>query len=324
MSFLDTNNPTKALARAKAYLKGTVKRDEYYNILTLLPIVDPLWEDMAKFCPHLTLSQAVSAFNKDNGYVACPPLKVKGAFQIINYTKPRKEGIYTWFNGRKIRTGTRQKPGRLDYAFSGRATHRKDITFWPHSTDKLKTIYLSNYQQTNEAISYAEKKWSDSLITDTWKSVVEIYLQDPSDLINNAYHNNQQKTKMILRIALDRELNDISNDYSLPESMLFDKEISTMTTNPMVWQEIKGGRGSYTEFNCAYCGAGLSLNGCSGCGHTFLDNGWRCGWYTPLSKKMVKYIESNGLVFKKNPSKAWAEETNQFNKYWETNTRKAA
>jgi len=118
-----------------------------------------------------------------------------------------------------------------------------------------------------------------------------------------------------LYVTLNRDLNEIINDHSRPESELFDDAIAEMTIDEKIWHELKGGRGTFTEFNCAYCGSGLGFSGCSGCGHKFDDDQFRCGWSTPLSKKMVELLQQKGLVFKKDPQIAWATERDRFNEY---------
>lgn len=269
----------------------TLSKENYRKILERLPIKNPTSEDMAAVCPHLTMEQAVTAFGKDSGYVACPPLRVKGAFQMVSYHKE--------YEGR---------PPRLDWSFTGR-TIQSYADLQPHGD------IFGEYQYMVEAINFAEENWGDELVVDIWDSVLELYVQDPSDLISIGYKQNQPRTKAILYITLNRELNEIINDHSRPESQLFDDAIVEMTIDNMVWHELKGGRGGYTDFNCAYCGTGLGLTGCSGCGHRFEDDHMRCGWSTPLSKKMVEFLQQNGHVFKKDPKIAWDTETERYEKY---------
>lgn len=273
-------------------MKKTLSKKEYRKILERLPINNPKPEDMAAVCPHLTMEQAVIAFGKDSGYVACPPLRVKCAFQIVSYHKE--------YDGH---------PPRLDWSYACR-------TLQSYADLQPRGDIFGEYQYMADAIKFAEENWGDELILDTWDSVLEIYVQDPSDLIGKGYRKNQPKTKEILYITLNRDLNEIINDHSKPESQLFDDAIAEMTIDAMIWHELKGGRGGYTEFNCAYCGSGLGLAGCGGCGHKFEDDGMRCGWNTPLSKKMVEFLQQNGHVFKKDPNIAWDIEIERHNKYF--------
>lgn len=257
---------------------------EYRDILNRLPIINPKSEDMAAICPHLTLEQVATVFEKDANYVACPPLRIKGAFQIVSYYKESES-----------------HPARLDLAFAGR-------TLQSYADGKSRGDIFCEYKYMVEAVNYATENWGDELILDTWESVIEIYVQDPSDLISIGYHKDQPRTKAVLFVCLNRDLNDIVNDHSRQQSELFDNAIAEMTLDQMVWHELKGGRGGYTEFNCAYCGSGLGLSSCNGCGHRFEDDNMRCGWNTPLSKKMVTFLKQSGHMFKKDPQIAWNRE----------------
>ncbi len=254
-------------------------RKEYKDILEKLPIENPTPEDMVMVCPHLTMEQAIDAFNNDSGYIACPSLRIHNAFQIVSFTEASKN-----------------YPARLSLSYAGR------------------TQQSPNYKHTTEAIAYAEKNWGEDLITDTWNDVVEIYIQDPSELDKRGYPT----TKTYMFIALNREYNDIINDHSRPASELFDDAIVEMTVDPLIWHELKGNRGGYTDFNCAYCGSGMGLVGCSGCGHSYRDNYFRCEGRTPLSRKMVEFLRTNGHVFKKEPQIAWDREKEE----WENHQKR--
>ena len=198
-------------------MKETLNKKEYRKILERLPIENPKPEDMAAVCPHLTMEQAITAFGKGSGYVACPPLRVKGAFQIVSYHK---------YEGH---------PPRLDWSFTCR-------TVQSYADLQSHGDLFSEYEYMVEAIKFAEDNWGDELVLDTWDSVLELRIQDPSELISIGYKNNQPKTKAILYVALNRDLNEIINDHSRPESQLFDDAIVEMTIDDMVWHELKGGR----------------------------------------------------------------------------------
>jgi hypothetical protein len=308
LSFRGICNPRKALALAKAVLAAEPRRDEYRRNLGRLPIVNPTWKDMALVCPHLTESQAIAAFNNGSGYVACPPLRIRNAFQIVSYRKETRESVQVWFGGRRISVGTEVRPARLDWAYASR-TPASYADGKPHGD------VFSAYKHMYEAIRYGEQNWGSLLILDSWKSVVEIIVQDPSQLVTQGYRRDTPITVAVLGVALNRDLNDIINDHSHPESQLFDDSVAELTLDRAVWNEIKGGRGGYTEFNCAYCGAGLGLSGCSGCGHKFHDDGFRSGWHTPLSKKMVAHLEQHGHSFQKHPLAEWKKEEDRFDGY---------
>jgi len=167
-----------------------------------------------------------------------------------------------------------------------------------------------------KAMKFAENNWGDELIMDDWVSIIEFYIQDPTDLVNDRYHCDYPRTKAVIRVTLNRDLNVISNDHSKPMSELLDEAISQMTLDHFVWQELKGGRGSFTMYNCANCGAGLLLTSCPGCGHQFKDDQLRSGWHTPLSRKMVAFLQQNNHEFKINPEIALEREQASWEKTW--------
>ncbi len=282
-----------------------MNRAEYRSLLGQLPIKNPTAEDMARLCPHLTQEQAVEAFTTGSGYVACPPLRIRGAFQIISYRKEwvEKVKISRVKDGEEDAsvTGNKNHPPRLQYAYASR-TVRSYADGKPHGD------LLTEYQYMKEAMAFAEANWGDELILDDWESVVSFYVQDPTDLVNDRYHRDYPRTKAVLYVTLSRDLNKIINDHSKPESVLFDEAIAQMTLDDHVWNELKGGRGGFTEFNCAHCGAGLLLSSCTGCGHRFRDDHFRSGWHTPLSPKMVAFLRESGHEFAIDPEVAWEKE----------------
>jgi hypothetical protein len=277
---------------------------EYRSILGRLPIKSPTPEDMALVCPHLTKKEAVKAFTTGSGYVACPPLRIRHGFQVLHYQREWVEMIKVWgeVGGEKQTvTGTKNHPPMLTLTFASR-TRKSYADGKSHGDIFSKSVHM------NKAMGFAEDNWGQELILDDWDSVVQYYIQDPTDLVNDYYHHDYPRTKAILGVTLTRDLNEIINDHSGPMSELFDEAISQMTLNPLIWMELKGGRSGFTEYNCAHCGAGLSLDHCTGCGHRFQDDNFRHGGYTPLSRKMVEFLRQNGHNFKVDPERAWAKE----------------
>lgn len=280
-------------------------REEYRAILSRLPIKSPTPQDMALLCPHLTEKEAVKAFMIGSGYVACPPLRVKHGFEIVSYHKEYVEEIKVWgvVDGKKTQvvTGTKNHPTRLDYSFAGR-------TFKSYADGQKHDDLFNRYTAMDKAMKFAEDNWGNELILDDWVDVMSIYIQDPTDLVNDKYHKNQPRTKAVLYVAYNRDWNELINDHSKPESELMDDAISQMTLDFVVYHELKGGRVGFTEFNCAHCGHGLSLTKCGGCGYRFDDNHCRRGWNTPLSHKMVAFLRANGHEFKVDLEIAWENE----------------
>ena len=262
---------------------NSMKRQEYDDVLSRLPIENPTSEDMAIVCPHLTEKQAVAAFNNDKGYVACPSLRIRGGFQVVSFHKESDE----------------QSPilmlssvGRTSQFYEGDQSH--DVFY--------------KYKYMDEAMKFAENNWGDELILDTWEAVLQIYIQDPSKLVDVGFIENQPKQIAVLFVALNRSLKDIRKDHSYPESKLLDEAILEMTLDIKIGNEIKGERRGDIENNCAYCGYGLGLNLCRCCGHKFRDDKIRTGWGTPLSPKMVKFLQQNGHRFGQDPNIALNKE----------------
>jgi len=160
-------------------------------------------------------------------------------------------------------------------------------------------------------MQFAEANWPQDLVLDDWKSYLMVYIQDPTDLNQSRY----PRTKAVAYCALKRELNDITNDHSAPQSELWNQAIAQVTFSRIEGDELKGHRGGYTEFNCAYCGSGLGLNGCPNCGHTFRDDASRCGWSTPLPPIIVAKLIQSGHVFGMDPNVAQQNERNNWQRY---------
>lgn len=204
--------------------------------------------------------------------------------------------------------GTKNHPARLEWSYASR-------TLESYADGKPHGDVFFPYKHMDKAMKFAEDNWGDDLILDDWNCVVEFYVQDPTDLVNDRHHKDYPRTKAVLSVMLNRDMNEIINDHSKPESELFDEVISQMSLDFAVWHELKGGRGGYTYFNCAHCAAGLSTSSCTGCGYRFRDDHFRSGWNTPLSRKMVAFLRENGHEFKVDPEIAWMKEREN----WERN-----
>lgn len=264
-------------------------RQEYRSLLGRLPIKSPTAEDMAMMCPHLSPTEAVEALTTGSGHVACPPLRVDSAFQIIAY---HSEWIERSLD-KGVLVGTKNHPPTLRWAYAGRLGG------------------TATYKHADSAIEFAKGNWSKDLTAVTWQDSVEIYVQDPADLVNDRYHRDYPRTKAVLYMVLGREWGQLQHG-SKPQSVLIDEALVEMTLDQHVWHELQGGQSSYTEFNCAHCGSGLGLSGCPGCGHRFRDDQFRTGWNTPLSHKMVAFLRENGHQFAIDPQVAWDNERKWF------------
>ena len=265
-----------------------MERDKYIEILDKLPIKNPTSEDMAMVCPHLRKEQAIAAFNNGSGCVACPPLRIRGGFQIIHFYE-ESEGCSS-----VLELGS---AGRTRQSYKDGSSH---------------SDMFCEYNHVGKAIKFAEDNWSDELILVSWESTIEIVIQDPSKLVQSGFQKNQPETVMSLYVALNRSPNEIRNDHSRPEIELIDDAIVEMTFDTKIWHELEGGLNSYFHSNCAYCGDGLGLSVCEGCGHKFKDNGYRSGPASPLSEKMVEFIQQNGHVFEQDPNIVLDRERNNY------------
>lgn len=269
-------------------------RSEYRSLLGRLPIKSPTPADMAMLCPHLTTDEAVEAFTTNDGYVAVPPTRIRYGFLVIHYIKE-------WVEEGWGVTGTKNHPAMLVWAFAAR-TQRSYTDGKSHGDVFTESKYMER------AMRFAEGNWGDELILDDWACFTHFYVQDPTDLVVDAYHFGDPRTKAVLGVAFARDLNNIVNDLTKPQSELFDEAIARMALDPIEYAELKGGRGVYTVYNCAHCGAGLSLSICNGCGHSYHDNKIRSGWNTPLTRKMVEYLRESGHTFGIDPQIEWEKE----------------
>lgn len=278
---------------------------EYRSLLGRLPIKSPTPQDMAILCPHLTAEEAVEAFTTGFGYVACPPLRIRHSFQVLSYQgewveETKAERI---MDGQEIQvvTGTKNHPALLSWSYARR-------TRASYSDGKSHGNVFFPHKHMDKAMKFAEDNWGDELILDDWVSAVELYVQDPTDLVNDRYHGGDPRTKAILYVTLNRNLGEIFNDHSRPRSEVFDDAIAQMTLDRVIGYELQNGHGRFPLFNCAHCGAGLMLSSCTGCGHRFYDNHFRCGWDTPLSRKMAAFLREKGHEFEVDPEIAWTKE----------------
>jgi len=238
---------------------------------------------MAALCPHLTREQAIAAFTDgEKGYMACPPLRVRGAFQIVTFVHA--------FVDTQNESGPKEYSPRLNYCYAGR-TSRSYADGQSHGDA------CTGYKYMAEAIAYAERVWDDELIIDAWTDVREFVIQDPTDLTPSGY----PITKAQLYVCFDRKLGDLLNDLAQPQSVLIDVAVTEMTLDTHIQYELNGYRGGDTEFNCAHCSGGLGLSGCYGCGRQYTDNKTRASTDIPLTRKMVDFLRANGHTFGQDP-----------------------
>jgi hypothetical protein len=258
-------------------------------------ILNPTPEDIVAITPHLTEEQRELAIkpkkNSLTAYFAIPPTRVKYGYLVASYSLVDGETS-------------------LDIGFPKRT--RKSYAKGQNYRD---SYYYVPFE--NEAMAFAEAQWGDALILDTWESVGQVYLQDPSDLTDNGY----PKTKAVIYYATDREYNDFMQGKNAPWSDMWNNSIVELTLDEVEGMEFRGGRGGYVEYNCAYCSFGLALNKCNNCGYQFVDNYIRSGWDVPIAEKMVTLLQKHGYQFKLEPAIARNRERQAWERWKKTPAR---
>ncbi len=260
----------------------------YREVLNRLPILDPSREVVETLFPYLDASILERVLGnilnsgKERITIAAPPIRVRGNVHMIEY------GMVT-----ESESGLPRK--MLSYAYPHRIKDNE-----------------GRYPFANSANAYAEAHWPSELINDTWETVGVIVLDDPTQIDQRGY----PQTVGQLWWGLSAELNDLINQHHAPTSVIIDDHLVILTNNSLEAREMKGGRGGYTDFNCANCGAALSLNHCRNCGFTFRDDNFRCGGFSPLTPKMVSYLTTHGHIFGMDPEIALKKEALKFQEYF--------
>ncbi len=273
-------------------------KERLTEMLRSLPIYNPEVDQVRDLFPHLSLDEIkeVLTFREEgrSNYVAVPSLRVNGAFQIVSFVPEYindKDGKIT--------------PVRLSWDYAERT--RKSYADGRNHGD-----VFTRYEHMDRAIVFARDNWGSDLVLDDWIDFVEIYVQDPTDLHKSGFSKDGPKTKAIVRFTTNRLWGEIINDRSKPESQVIDDAISQITADGFIARELKGGRGGYTEFNCAYDSAGLGLSGCGECGNRFRDDYFRSGWNTPLPSKVANYLMDREFQFGQDPAIARQKEAQRF------------
>lgn len=266
-----------------------MKLEAYRETMKRLPITNATREDMEALCPHLTKEEVTAAFSGEYPRVACPPLRVRGAYRIVTFNRNvevrgKKFGDVLFDSG----------AGRTAASYADQT----NLGYVDHPVP-----YMS------EAMKFAEDNWGDQLILDNWIYTEQIILKDCAKLIEVGDRKGQPVCTGSLTICSNRSYNDINNDHRKPPSVLADEAIVEMAYGDYMHKELKGGRPGGWCYNCGNCGSGLNGGRCRICGDRFkTDESW-CGSLMPLSKKMAEFLTANGHEFKKDLALAWKEET---------------
>ncbi len=245
----------------------------YRKRLSTLPLLHPRPEDMAALCPHLSPDEAVAAF-KSGARVGRPPLKATGAFPTLKFY-----------------------PGWVDDA--------EGVVYPPcidHSVGHFENPCAAR------ALAFAQEHWGDRLMThsSSMERLAEFRILEPvgSNLQEPALEH--PRLLFTLGVSLVEDWVNLSSRCDLTPEMV-DRAILEMTVDPLEWEELLGGAGSFVQLNCARCGHYLSDEGCLGCKQYFALPRVPSGGTLPLSPKMVAYVQSNkGHTFPQDPLLAWS------------------
>jgi hypothetical protein len=247
-------------------------------------VINPTPDVVAEICPHLTKEDIADIFMEVNAGNICdfaaPPVLIDHSYHVLRLSPPYMRG--------KV-----NRPLRLSFVFAQRTAES-------YADGIPKGDIAGTRKFYEKAIAYAQTNWGDHLILDTWKSYIEVNMLNPQD--EDDYGNPRLNYKLFFTTKED--WNTIMNDSSSPRSEVINKSILQITHNQLEANEIKGGRGGYTNYNCTRCSGGLELESCSCCEEKFNNNGFRCGWRTPLPKKLRDYAIDQGFQFDMDPDKA--------------------
>lgn len=243
-------------------------------------VISPKHADIAAIAPHLNAEQITALLKEaENGeseaFFALPPTTVRWGFWLAQLTfcaelpALRLIGCY-----------------RTSRGFA-----------------KERTCYGDRFTVfgRDQAMEYANSHWDASLILEDWKGVSRVVVQDPSRLVDNRYPT----TLFRVSFTLNRGWTDVVNDRTQPVWSAWDNAIVRMTTHRIEAEELRGERSDLFDYNCACCGDGLSITGCSTCGSYFPDDMGRTGWHTPLPPKIVQFLRTQGHTFQGSPEKHW-------------------
>lgn len=258
-------------------------RKAYHDALRRLPIASPTFEDIQAVLPHLPAKQVGDILQRakqegQSDYYPAPPLRVKNSFHSINI-------------------GTYKGQTTLEHAFAQRTVTSYADKKWhgdiPHVPNDME----------KEAMRYAASRWSASLVEDNWTDFLNLHLIDPEVVTSRGL----PEYSGTIFATLKRDFNQVMNDHSLDsqfsnqrltsgqkEAMRLEGYLAEYTTDAFIGDELKGGRGGFSDWNCARCGGGMSLSACTGCGVKVKDDGFRSGWGTPLPPSLFSLgVEAN-------------------------------
>ncbi len=249
----------------------------YQNILAFFSTASKLAatpEIVGQLCPHLSKAEvkaiiAKAEREKCSYYFAMPPLLIDNVVGVACIEPASKDG-------------SEPQVASISFVFAQKVTPK-------------------SVRYSKRALNFARRYWGDSLVTDKSKSYVTICVKDPTKLDDNG----SATTTTCVHFTTARNWQDLLADHSAPQSQLINNSILHITSVAALAMELGNEGGCYgNDCCCAHCGGGLFLTVCTACNHNFEDDGWSCGWNTPLPEKIVSYLVQHGHQFAIDPAVA--------------------
>lgn len=207
-----------------------MSKEKLIEMLRSLPIYKPKVDQVKDLFPHLTIDEIKEVLTiggeRRSNYVAIPPLRIDGAFQIVSFNP-------------KYKSDKGKVPVRLSWSNTGRTRES-------YADGRSRDDVFHPYKHMEKAITFARQNWACDLVLDDWVDFIEIHILDPTDL--HKFSVLQESTKAVVSFTTTRPWSDIINDHSKPKSQVIDDAIAQITTDYLIAAELKGTRGGYIEF----------------------------------------------------------------------------
>lgn len=238
-------------------------------------------EALQALCPHLGSSEVNMVLRKAHRAkqtyrMAVPALRVQDSVLIIGITpRHRDSESRCWVTSQIVFDGVRRT--------GESAVPPAEVAIYPSS---------KRLPWTRRALEFAQKHWGGRLVRETWKSALQITLEDPGDLSRSGLPARVATVTCVLSVKHQT----INRSKTLRKTI--DAAILHITDDAVEAAELVGYRASRYETNCARCGGALGVKSCPSCRITFCEMSWRMGgWKTSLPEKVTNYLTMQGMVF---------------------------
>lgn len=241
---------------------------------------------MERVFPHLAEQQTRTLFinflNLDKDIrVAVPSIFVANTIHVVSLSV-LISGPKELFRPSELNLGS---PRRVDRHFT--------------DTESLMDVFY-----VKEAIEYAKDYWGKKLIVDNWQDYVQIYLKDPLS-------DEEESVVTTIHVAVACKWEDILRNHRYPLSLIIDENIVEATLNPIEGWELQGSRTPKPIYNCAYCGSGITMEGCRMCGGHGVAKPY--SWSTPLPPSLMALLLDSGYSFKED--RLFASQEDEYNNW---------